>query len=1580
MNGGHRIKGEAKITGLGRYWVFPLGVLTLAALYLISLRSYLLFHSLVEIFSCVIAFGIFLVAWNSRQFMKADYLLFVGIAYLFVAGLDVLHTLAYKGMGVFPSYDANLPTQLWIATRYLQSGSLLVAPIFFNRNVRLSLTVVVFSLISFCIVALIFWGQFPDCFIEGQGLTSFKKASEYLISLILLGALGFLITHRADLPKKVFFLIAWSIGATIGSELAFTFYVSVYGLSNLVGHFFKLVAMYLMYKAIVETGLREPYELLFRELVMERDSLSREALERKKAEIALTKARDELEQRVEQRTAELLALNKELVEDMAERKRAEEALHRLNRELRAISNCNQVLVRAVDEQTLVNDICQIVCSDAGYRMAWVGYAENDEGKTIRAVAWAGVEQGYLAYARLTWADTERGHSPAGIAIRGGISACVQDFTTGPHAPPWREGAVERGYRSCIALPLKDESESTFGILCIYSTEPNAFTPDEIQLLEELSGDLAFGIVVLRTRIERTRAEEALRESAARLNEAQRLAHMGSWELDLTNNVLTWSDEIYRIFEIDPEEFGASYEAFLDAIHPDHRDSINFAYTNSLKTRTPYAVEHRLRFSDGRIKYVRERCETFYDNDKPIRSVGIVQDITERKRAEESLRQSEAKFLDLYENAPCAYFSLGTDATIRLCNRHAVELLGYSREELIGKLIFELYADKPEGKEKAGKVFKRFLAGDPITDEELQMQRADGSIVWISLTVNGIRDSNGDLVESRSMVLDIADRKRSELELRRLNIELDAIRSCNQILIRAADEQILLNDICRIICDKAGYRLVWVGYAENDEAKTVRPVACAGVEDGYLATANITWADTERGRGPAGTAIRTGETVYVEDFTTDPRMVPWRESALQRGYRCAIALPLKDECGNVFGALLIYATESSAITPREIRLMEELAGDLAFGINILRARIERKRTEDALYEAQEVFRILVEKSPDIIARYDRDCRRTYVNPTYLKVAQMPQRELLASEPIQRSPLPATSAAVLQNLLRRVLDSGVAEAVDVMWPKPDNVDHWYNVYAFPEFDRQGRVVSVMTISRDITERKRAEQEIRRSQLLLDTIVQNLPLQIFVKEAQELTFVLVNRQCQAVTGYPAQELLGKTDYDFFPTEQADFFVSKDRETISKGVLVDIPEEVLESKSGDTKILHTRKVPIIDQSGKPLYLLGISEDITAQKSLQRQLFQAQKMEAIGTLAGGIAHDFNNILQVALGYSELILGYEDLPKRCRADLQKIHESSRRGADLVRRLLTFSRKTEIKPQPLNLNRRINEMRKMLERAIPKMIEIQLVLDEDVATINADPTQVDQVLMNLAVNARDAMPEGGRLIFDTANVVLDEEYAASHIDVKPGHYVLLSITDTGAGMDRETLRHIFEPFYTTKGMGGGTGLGLAMVHGIVQQHGGNIRCYSEPGQGTSFKIYFPALVADEEIEETRVTLIPLGGSETILLADDEEFVRDLGQRLLTAQGYKVLTASNGKEALEVYRSRNDEISLVILDLVMPEIGGKQCLRGLLEINPKAKVLIASGFSANGPTKDALTSGAKGFVDKPFALNQLLKAVRETLDND
>jgi len=399
------------------------------------------------------------------------------------------------------------------------------------------------------------------------------------------------------------------------------------------------------------------------------------------------------------------------------------------------------------------------------------------------------------------------------------------------------------------------------------------------------------------------------------------------------------------------------------------------------------------------------------------------------------------------------------------------------------------------------------------DEFLGEQHADKEIDRLLANIINRKKVEDELRRYREQLEELVRERTAEL--RRLNRELRAISNCNQVLVRADDELTLYREICRIICDEAGYRLAWVGNAEDDDARTIRPVAWAGVEEGYLAEARITWADTELGRGPSGIAIRSGESACIQDFTTSPQAAPWRDNALQRGYRSSIALPLKDENAHTFAVLNIYSSEPNTFTAEEMRLMEELAGDLAFGVMVLRARAERKRVEEELYEAQQMYRALIENSPDIIARYDRDCRRTYVNPTYLRVARISQQELLATAPEERSPLPAASATVLQNLLHRVLDSGVAEAVDVVWPKSDNIDYWYNIYAFPELDREGHIVSVMTVSRDITRRKQAEEALGRSNEELEQRVRERTKELERRnhELEQMNKAFVGRELKMV-----------------------------------------------------------------------------------------------------------------------------------------------------------------------------------------------------------------------------------------------------------------------------------------------------------------------------------------------------------------------------------------------------------------------------------------------------------------------------------
>jgi two-component system cell cycle sensor histidine kinase/response regulator CckA len=286
----------------------------------------------------------------------------------------------------------------------------------------------------------------------------------------------------------------------------------------------------------------------------------------------------------------------------------------------------------------------------------------------------------------------------------------------------------------------------------------------------------------------------------------------------------------------------------------------------------------------------------------------------------------------------------------------------------------------------------------------------------------------------------------------------------------------------------------------------------------------------------------------------------------------------------------------------------------------------------------------------------------------------------------------------------------------------------------------------------------------------------------------------------------------------------------------------------------------------------------------------------------------------------------------------------------------------------------------LGRIIPKMVDIELRLANNLRPINADPTQIEQILLNLALNAAHAMPEGGKLIFETKNVEMDEEYCRTHPETRPGEYVLLTVSDTGHGMEKEILDRVFEPFFTTKQRGQGTGLGLSMVFGIVKSHGGHISCHSQPGAGTVFKIYFPATDTKIDLEPAPMQETPSLGTETILLVDDDETIRDLGKETLAIAGYKVLTASNGREALAIYANAQGEVSLVVLDLIMPQMGGKQCLEQLLKIDPKVKVLISTGHSSNGSAEETRVSGARGFVSKPYTRNQFLRAVRQTLDLD
>jgi len=495
--------------------------------------------------------------------------------------------------------------------------------------------------------------------------------------------------------------------------------------------------------------------------------------------------------------------------------------------------------------------------------------------------------------------------------------------------------------------------------------------------------------------------------------------------------------------------------------------------------------------------------------------------------------------------------------------------------------------------------------------------------------------------------------------------------------------------------------------------------------------------------------------------------------------------------------------------------------------------------------------------------------------------------------------------------------------------------------------------------------------RYRLLVEKILDG----IFIAQDDHVRFP--NPSMTALVGYTAREL------DAVPL--ADLIRPEDRERVLGRYRRILDGENLRGtlafgalrKGGGEFRAEVRAVPITWED-RPA-VLCLMRDVTRQMQLESQLQYAKKMEAVGTLAGGIAHDFNNHLQGISGYIQLLMMRGDRDRTEQDWLLQIERSVRRAAALTKQLLIFSRREESRLEPLDLNEVVRQAQKTLARTIPESIEAELRLAPDLRSIDGDAVQLEHVLFNLGINAKDAMPEGGKITIATRNIRLDEAFCRNHAGLKPGAYVELSFTDTGHGMDPDTQERIFEPFYTTKGAGSGIGLGLAIVYGIVQSHHGAILCESGPAAGTTFRIYLPVQERQGAVpgREARKKA-DFRGAETILIVDDEADILDIGQNTLEQFGYTVLMARSGEEAVETYARRGREIDLVILDLGMPGMGGEKCLRELLRMNPSVKVLIASGYAATQTVQGILEAGATGFMAKPYRLEDMLRKVREVLD--
>ena len=948
------------------------------------------------------------------------------------------------------------------------------------------------------------------------------------------------------------------------------------------------------------------------------------------------------------------------------------------------------------------------------------------------------------------------------------------------------------------------------------------------------------------------------------------------------------------------------------------------------------------------------------------------------------------------------------------------------------------------------------------------------------------------------------------EIQRLNRIYAVLSQVNQAVLRVRSSEELFAQVCDIAIQFGEFKLAWVGWV-NPETLEVEPVGAAGETD-YLKGIIVRADDTPSGRGPTGTAIRTGCTYVCGNFAIDANLVPWREAAARHGLRSCIGLSIRKN-GKIRGTLTVYAAEPDFFQAKEVKLLEEVAGDISFALDHLEQDARRREAEHAAAQSISMLKATLESTADGILVVDLDGRVVDCNEQFLRMWGIPRDIRHSGNPMDPHGVepainlrkfissqfndPGAFLARIEELYSRPNESGFdvlrckdgrvferysipqkvdGRAVGRVWSLSEVtervraeeslraselkyhslIDHlhcgvvvhgpdtrillsnpeasrllgwtenqlqgkaaidpawsflredgspmplgdypisrvlasgepinamvlgirqhsgaetvWVLINAYPEFDERRRLRQVVVTFVDITARKTAEKQLRQ----LSVAVEQSPTSVIITDTHG-TVEYVNPKFTAVTGYSMSEIVGR---------KANVLKSG---LTSPEVYAELWRTIQAGKEWSGE-LHNRKKngelfwesasisPITDGKGTVTHYLAVKEDITERKLMTERFLRAQRMESIGSLAGGVAHDLNNILAPIMMAASML--QENLPAATtRQFISTIAEAAQRGADIVRQLLTFARGVEGERTAFEPKLLLEQLGRILHETLPRSINIAGSTAPGLWTLTGDLTQLYQVLLNLCVNARDAMPDGGTLTLSADNREVDETFAVLSPDARTGRHVRFEVADTGTGMSPDIISKIFDPFFTTKEQGKGTGLGLSTALGVVRSHHGFMLVRSELGKGSVFEVFVPATPNAVLIpSDPKPQQPPTGNQETILIVDDEPEILRTIQAVLTCNGYRVLTAPNGAEALSIYLADPEAIALVLTDLIMPVMGGIQLVRELKSRNPKLPVIAASGHGEEMYRKDLLPLGVSFFLPKPFEVTRILGVLHEAL---
>jgi PAS domain S-box-containing protein len=1217
------------------------------------------------------------------------------------------------------------------------------------------------------------------------------------------------------------------------------------------------------------------------------------------------------------------------------------------RALALIRGCHIALAQAKEEEPFLQEICRLLVEIGGYPLAWVGLAEQNKSKKIHRVAHAGLALGLLELLPLTWAEEGPGRDPTGTAIRTGQPVFCPDIQAEPACADYEEVAETLGLTSCLALPLSHQG-NVFGALTLYASGPGAFSTDEREFLRTLTAFFCQGLTTLHLKGELIRVEERLALKIKMLDSSP----YSIFVFNLEGKVTCVNKAACKARGFSREELiGLNWQ---DLEAPGHEESLEghrqklisqgevvFESTHRRQDQTSFPVETHSRIID-------------FKGEKSILS--IVLDITERKRLEEVLRETEEKYRNIFNNVQVGVLRWRlSDGRMLECNDRLAEMFGYrAKEELLQEFVARNHFVEPDTKER----MLESVRNGQLQNFETRFFRRDGSILWLlcSARVYGDRDYMEGVATDITELRHAKDTlEQSEAQHRTLVEQL-----LGRTLLFAVEQQQLNKEI--------------------QQEKDLSEKILGHCEDGV-----------------AG---------FDQDFHVTLWNAPMEQiSGLSKtralGKNLFMALPLLQEINDkspILGAGghkgFLNRNQAVKLSPNgpegfysgHVAPLLNEAGEVHGGVLIIHDVTPMKRAENALKEQKGLLEGVMASADQGLAILDRNLSFVKVNPTM-------EKWFAHDQPLSGKTCYAVIHGALESCencpaLKTLVSGEPGHEVVPKWGPREENSGQVELFSYPLKDpNTGETVGVIMRILDITARLQAQEVLKESRERLKLVVNNLPV-VVGRLYQDGTVDFLEDKLKGLTGFSSKE------FGSGGRPWSEVILEEDQEPARKAFLhalgtdhTYVRQYRVKSKDGRVIWLQESGQIACDAQGRALYTDIVLLDVTERKQAEEmrpqfeaQLRQAQRMDAIGSLAGGIAHDFNNILGVMLGYTEMALMSLKEDDGLKRRLQQVLKAGKRGKELVSQILSFSRPSPQERRPVKMSAIVKEALNMLRATLPTTIELKMRLEEEQDTILADPTQMHQVIINLCANAAHAMRDkGGLLDISVKPVNLDAKAAAQFHGLFPGPHIHVTVKDSGHGMDRDTMEKIFDPFFTTKKMEEGTGMGLAVVHGIIKAHGGAITVQSKAGKGSEFQIYLPRVEASELPGGTEATAVE-NGQERLLFVDDEEWLVDMWKEILESLGYRMTVTTRPLEALDMFKAKPQDFDLVIADQTMPQMTGLELAKELLALRPELPIILVTGFSQLVTPEKAKAAGVREFIMKPLSISELTNAISKSLGKE